>query len=98
MVGPELMREMHAEGQMKWPSLAVALEDFQRYCERMGENDDACANLRTNAADVYLCCACSKGDKRAVSIFEREAEEVVRGAIARVHRDPEFIRETLQEF
>jgi RNA polymerase sigma-70 factor (ECF subfamily) len=34
----------------------------------------------------------------ALTIFEQEAEAVVRGAISRVHRDSEFVAETLQEF
>jgi RNA polymerase sigma-70 factor, ECF subfamily len=98
MSAEDIVREMHAEGQEKWPSIAIAFEIFKRYCERICDDDQSAAKIRNSAADVYLSCACVNGDLGALSIFKREAEGVVRGAIARVHRDPEFIRETLQEF
>jgi len=51
-----------------------------------------------HAADLYLCCACVEQQLVAQHIFKRQAEQVVRCAISRVHRDTAFVRETLQEF
>lgn len=98
MSAQEALREMYAEGIERWPSIRVTLEEFQRQCERICEGESPVEELPRHAADIYLCCACVKQDPLAIAIFERETEEVVRGAISRVHRDEEFVRETQQEF
>ncbi len=98
MNAQDTLREMHAEGIRKWPSIRVTLEDYQRHCDQICGNTRPIEELRMHAADIYLCCACVHRNTVALGVFEREAEEVVRGAIARVHREREFVRETLQEF
>lgn len=89
---------MHLEGCLRWPSIALALEQFERFCERISGSPASCEEIRRNAADLYLCCACANGDPTALRLFEHEAHDVVHGAIVKVHREPEFVRETLQEF
>jgi RNA polymerase sigma-70 factor, ECF subfamily len=98
MDAQDTLREMLAEGHQKWPSIRVTLEDYQRHCERICGDARPVEELRMHAADIYLCCACAHRDPVALGVFEREAAEVVRGAIARVHREREFVRETQQEF
>jgi RNA polymerase sigma-70 factor (ECF subfamily) len=97
MTAPIVVHEMLAEGRLRWPSVHVTLEEYQRRCE-MIRGERALAALREHAADIYLCCACVQQDPSAQRIFERDADPVVRGAIARVYRETEFVRETLQEF
>lgn len=98
MTTDALVRQLHAEGSLKWPSIAVDLETFQKYCARICEDSASADDLRAHASDVYLCCACICGNAAAMRLFEQEAYEVARGAIARVYRNPEFVRETLQDF
>jgi RNA polymerase sigma-70 factor, ECF subfamily len=98
MTAHAALREMHAEGSRKWPSISVTLEQYQQHCERSCAPEAPSERLRDHAADLYLCCACALGDTVAQCIFQREAEQVVRGAIVRVHRETEFVRETVQEF
>jgi RNA polymerase sigma-70 factor (ECF subfamily) len=89
---------MHREGALKWPSLAVPFEFYRRHCESVFGETAPCEAVSVNGADLYLCCACTLGDPIAMRLVEREASGVVQEAIARVHREPEFVRETLQEF
>lgn len=98
MDADEVVRRMHHEACRRRPSIVVPLETFQRHCRRISGGEAPSAEMRTCAADIYLCCACAEGDKTALRVLEREADAVVRGAVQRVHRDPEFVAETLQEF
>jgi RNA polymerase sigma-70 factor, ECF subfamily len=98
MTAPDIVRQIHVEGQLKWPSIQVTLEDLWRHCQRICDDSSRLAKARSCAADVYLCCACANGEPVALAMFESESERVVRGAIARVNREPEFIADTLQEF
>jgi len=98
MTAQDAVREMYAEGQHQWPSLAVADEDFQHYCERISKVEERLDKAREHAAELYLCCACSSGDLAAIRIFKRDAEEIARCTIARFIRDPERTQDTLQEF
>ncbi len=94
----EILLDMHAEGTRRWPSIRVALDDYVRHCETLCGTGPPTTEQGAHAADIYLCCACAHQDPVALRILEREAEDVVHGAIARVHHDPEFMRETQQEF
>jgi len=98
MTALDIVRQMQAEGRLRWPSIAVTLEALWRYCQRIHDDSSRLAKARTCAADVYLCCACANGDPVAQAMFKSESERIVRGAIARVNREPEFIADTLQEF
>lgn len=90
------MREMLFEGSLRWPSIKVTPEQYERHCEAIC-GMRSLEELREYAADIYLCCACAQQDPVAQQIFEREAEKAVRGAVIRVCHDGEFVRETLQE-
>ena len=98
MTALDIVRQMHVEGQLRWPSITMRLDALWHHCQRIREDSSRLAKARTCAADVYLCCACANGDPVALAMFESESERVVRGAIARVNREPEFIADTLQEF
>jgi RNA polymerase sigma-70 factor (ECF subfamily) len=97
MTARRILREMLAEARSRWPSISVTPEDYERFCTAICGNRSL-EELRAHAADLYLCCACAQQQTVALQVFEREAEAAVRGAIMRVCRDAEFVRETLQEF
>jgi RNA polymerase sigma-70 factor (ECF subfamily) len=98
MNAQDALREMYLSGRLRWPSVSVTFSDYERHYEMIANGEVPSDEIRIHAADLYLCCACVHQDPVAFSVFEREAEDTVRGAIARVNRDSEFVRETLQEF
>jgi RNA polymerase sigma-70 factor (ECF subfamily) len=69
-----------------WPGLAVDPEGFRAYVlQRLG-SESAAADGRW--ADLYLACACARGDSRAIAALETHYFPRLRGALARVAPDP----------
>lgn len=93
-----LVRSMYHEGSLRWSLIALPWDTFQRYCEELAEGRPLRPEVRSNAGDIYLCCACAAGNQAALIAFEREAHDLVHEAILRVHREPNFVAETQQEF
>lgn len=93
---PDIVQEMYVAGRRHWPGVELPFDSFVEHCTRvLGEGDGK--ELRVNATDLYLCCACASGIPEASYAFEREAGAVARAAIARIDRDPEFVQEVLQD-
>lgn len=92
----EATLRMYVEGQRRFPSVELDLESFRRHCERVLGNRPS-LDAERHGAELYLCCACAASNRRAAEILESEGSAVARAAIARVHREPEFIRDTLQD-
>lgn len=84
---------MYLDGQRRWPSLTLGLDTFASYCAALPTLDASPAE----GADLLLCCACSQGDPEALRLFQREALNVARTAIAGLRHDREFLDETVQE-
>jgi RNA polymerase sigma-70 factor (ECF subfamily) len=68
---------VHERGRAAWPDIAVSLTEFAAYIgERVGPPgpggaDDLAARVRKlRAEDLYLACACARGDDRAIGEFE----------------------------
>ncbi len=81
-----------------WPQVAVDPEDFVRYlAERIPAGADpwaAVAAMHTN--DLYLACACTRGEKNALPTFERTFMVKVPAYLARADAPSEFVREVEQ--
>jgi RNA polymerase sigma-70 factor (ECF subfamily) len=86
------LRQTYLEGARRWPLVKLSFEEFEAHCSAVlaASGDSACA-------DLFLCCACARGDRHGMSAFQEEALPVARAAIANVRRDAEFVQETLQE-
>jgi RNA polymerase sigma-70 factor (ECF subfamily) len=93
--GDELGRA-YDDGRRRWPDVRVEEARFRRHCESVLDPARASESL-AHGADLYLACACAAHDRRALEHFEREVGVIARAAIARIHRDTEFVAETLQE-
>jgi hypothetical protein len=93
-----LVRSLYYEGSLRWSLIAVPWEKFQSYCGRLSGGQPPSNEMRANAGDIYLCCACAEGDQTALIVFEREAHDMVRDAILRVHREANFVAETQARF
>lgn len=89
--------EMHRDGERKWPALLVPFDLYLSHCKRLFGDVGPSPDARAHGADFYLCWACAAGDPIAVRLFEDETFAAAQGVVARVHREPEFVKETLQE-
>lgn len=96
----ETAQEMFEAGQRRWPSVELERASFVRHCERIFGSETSAVTLEEaarHAADVYLCCACIDGNAAALQVFDRECSPVARAAVARIHHNPDFVQETVQE-
>jgi RNA polymerase sigma-70 factor, ECF subfamily len=80
------IRSGHAAGASAWPGVSVSAEELAAYvAERLpeGEGEDAAAQVsKLQIADLYLACACARGDVRAIQCFE----QAYFGEVARAFR------------
>jgi RNA polymerase sigma-70 factor (ECF subfamily) len=68
------------EGERAWPGVEISPEIFADFVKARPTEDDA--SLR--GADLYLACACSRGDDRALRAFEAAYFSEVDVALARI--------------
>jgi RNA polymerase sigma-70 factor (ECF subfamily) len=61
--------EALATGRSAWPDVGVDREEFARHLASAGV---APAALVQHAADLYLACACGRGDPTALARFEQQ--------------------------
>jgi RNA polymerase sigma-70 factor (ECF subfamily) len=62
-----------AAGASSWPALALPGEAFAEYlADRTDATSDPIEALRAlRTSDLYLACACARGDAKAIAAFER---------------------------
>jgi len=90
-----LVRRMYLDGQREWPQVELAFATFERHWQERLASD---GTLPASAgADLFLSCACAKGDAEALRVFERDNRAVARSAIAKVRRDDPFVDDCLQD-
>jgi RNA polymerase sigma-70 factor (ECF subfamily) len=71
--------------------------DFERFRAHV---DDVAASCRPNMVHVnelYLACACGAGDPQAVAILEERYLSQARLALHRLHAQPDFVDDVMQE-
>jgi RNA polymerase sigma-70 factor, ECF subfamily len=75
------IRDAWTRARESWPSVELAFEDFERWVvDRAGSDDPATLNTR----DLYLACACSRGDPNALAAFEAHFAASIDAALASV--------------
>jgi RNA polymerase sigma-70 factor, ECF subfamily len=87
-------RTAFEQGQSSWPGIALDYDHFRQRGERL---DIDRPPVGERAAELYLACACSRGDSVAIAILERDYLQPARAAIARVRSTQDFMEETLQD-
>ncbi len=92
----DVLREMYTAGRERWPELELAFEAFERHCARVGGGALA-REAQVHGTDLYLCCACSCGLPKASVLLQREASVAAQAAVSRVDRNPEFVKEVVQD-
>jgi RNA polymerase sigma-70 factor (ECF subfamily) len=76
-------------GRAAWPAIEVPRDVFEAYAAEREPSP-------TQAAAVYLACACSRGDAAAVGALEDAYFDTVRAAVGRVARDAAIADEAIQ--
>src|SRR5438105_15650331 len=66
------VRAAFAAAAAAWPDLAITEGDFAAYLVARAGGEDEAAIERAHAADLFLACACSRGDEAAMRALERE--------------------------
>jgi RNA polymerase sigma-70 factor (ECF subfamily) len=93
----ERLLELWEAGQSRWPQIQLAPLAFSRYLgERLAEPGKAAFPEPDRAGDLYLACACSLGDARAIAVFERELFKAIPAYVARMRLTKEAIEELKQ--
>src|SRR4051812_5757226 len=93
----DAVRQMFREGQRKWPLVKLGFEAFFAHCARVLGASEEEVGLPSEAADLYLCCACIEAQPEALRAFESEGLGVAKAAILRINREADFVQDTLQE-
>jgi RNA polymerase sigma-70 factor (ECF subfamily) len=80
MLSPAVERAL-AEARAAWPDVDVPPEIFASYLAARADGADA---SKVHAADLYLACACARGDARAIAAFDRVYLAPVEGIVRSV--------------
>jgi RNA polymerase sigma-70 factor (ECF subfamily) len=95
-----LVGELLSEARSAWPEVEVPAGVFASYVQKRvpaGERADVYVRqMRTS--DLYLACACARGDQRAMELFERHCLSVVDAALSRmIGMDGDTVDEVKQQ-
>ncbi len=68
------LQKIVADARSSWPGVDVGAEELTRYLvERLAPDQGFAEGLEAlKASDLYLACACSRGDPRALACFDRQ--------------------------
>jgi RNA polymerase sigma-70 factor (ECF subfamily) len=95
----QALERLRAAGQAAWPAFTLSTEEFAAYV-RARWTDAALAEdgerLLSNAADLFLACACARGLPAALDAFEQAHLAQLAGYIARVGCDAQSLDELRQ--
>ncbi len=93
-----VLAELFTAGKAAWPTVSVDEPTFLAHLgARFPETEQALGLLRQlHAGDLYLACACSRGDAVALAALETHFLLELAPAIARVRSAPAFVDEVQQ--
>ncbi len=94
-----MLEEIVCAATAAWPGVRVPIEEFIRYLGRRLRTDlpplDALSHLHTS--DLYLACACSRGDAQAIAAFETRYLTMVDRALAALNVCADAVAEIKQQ-
>jgi RNA polymerase sigma-70 factor (ECF subfamily) len=95
---PAAVRARWEAARAQWPTVAVAPARFGQFlAERVPPDADPAAPLDPLAVEeLYLTCACARGDAEALRLCEARYFGKARAALAGMHLDPSASDEILQ--
>lgn len=78
---PDALRRAYEQAQSAWPGVALDLAAFAEHVLARVDAEAALAAVHTG--DLYLACACLRGDRAALEAFERAFGPPIRQSLAR---------------
>jgi RNA polymerase sigma-70 factor (ECF subfamily) len=81
--------EAYERGRAAWPTVQLEREVFAEHLRRLEAGDE-------HAEDLYLACACARGDGAALALFEQRFVAEVPRQIAHIDSSPAVADETRQ--
>jgi RNA polymerase sigma-70 factor, ECF subfamily len=78
----------YEQARAAWPSIRLDADVFQRYLDERPEADAF--------VELYLACACARGDRAALSAFEATYGPDIRHALSRMKTAPQVVDEVAQ--
>jgi RNA polymerase sigma-70 factor, ECF subfamily len=83
----ERVAGLFAAGRAAWPGVELDESVFAGYLAERGPVDPQ------RAADLYLACACARGDQAAIAVFLREMVPHIEAAVLGLGADPTQVDE-----
>lgn len=81
----EALASLYAVGREAWPRVPLPEADFLRHlAERLPPGDTAAVLAAVHAADLYLACACARGEPAAHEALERHVLPKAAAAVGRL--------------
>lgn len=94
-----LLRERAAAAREAWPGVELSDAAFAAHVAGCAPDrtEPLAAIAALETSDLFLACACARGDGKAIRHFERRVLPLAEPAIARVDPSPDFVDEALHE-
>jgi RNA polymerase sigma-70 factor (ECF subfamily) len=95
----DAIRAIVEDGRRAWAGVQVEPDVLAAYlAERAPDQTEPLVALRAmQTTDLYLACACARGDAKAIAHFEQSVLPHAEPAISRIDKDPEFVGDLLHE-
>jgi RNA polymerase sigma-70 factor (ECF subfamily) len=79
------------QARSAWPQLELPVDLFSAYlAERIPSDSDSASALRAmRVEELFLTCACARGDQTAIKLLETHYFPLVLSALARMRLDPQ---------
>jgi RNA polymerase sigma-70 factor (ECF subfamily) len=65
------VRVAHEAGAAAWPGIDLSVDDFAQHVETLLTGSNGAEVLARQGEDLFLACACARGDSRAIELFSR---------------------------
>ena len=97
-----ILEDLLTRAVESWPNLHIEKEDFVTHlAERFSATEDQLVSLKAvRAEDLYLACACSRGNQEALNLFATNFQTTVDGVLSRLKHqgiNPDDIKQQLME-
>jgi RNA polymerase sigma-70 factor (ECF subfamily) len=83
-----------ATAHAAWPAIAIPDDEFVRYVEERAAGADP---ARLHVADLYLACACARGDQAAIALLEQKHIAHVPRDLVAAGESPAVVDEVSQQ-
>jgi RNA polymerase sigma-70 factor (ECF subfamily) len=77
----------------RWPKIGATKQDLLRHIESLGTK---CGDLVSFGDELHLACACLRGDRAALMVFEQEYVGRIRPGLSRFAPQNDFADEVMQ--